>query len=341
MCSCDISFVRYERPRIIYPATNSIHSRPHKSTRKFIPIFHVSAIIREVEELDKWNINMESATFKVGELTSIIGNNTADADHCAGYNGIWHLTHESSQRNLFVPAYAGWNLEHIFDGHTNGSSKIFFEPRHAPMTFQRLSDIEAELYQPPTPTFFLESWTRFKFVEPHYIDVNFRFLAHQHVFEGNYIGLFWASYINAPLDKSIYFQDNNLHWAQLCTQRHNDESTVRHVDDDRRLTFNPDYGDALFRNFSPMRYQLPLFYGLFDDHIWIVMFDRTEGIRITHSPSGGGTNSQYQTTNPAWDFQFIIPDYQVNKEYGFNARMVYRPSCSRKIILNEYQHWIN
>ena len=209
------------------------------------------------------------------------------------------------------------------------------------MTFRRLSDIEAELYQPPTPTFFLESWTRFKFVEPHYIDVNFRFLAHQHVFEGNYIGLFWASYINAPLDKSIYFQDNNLHWAQLCTQRHNDESTVRHVDDDRQLTFNPDYGDALFRNFSPMRYQLPLFYGLFDDHIWIVMFDRTEGIRITHSPSGGGKNNQYQTTNPAWDFQFIIPDYQVNKEYGFNARMVYRPSCSRKMILNEYQHWIN
>ena len=284
---------------------------------------------------------MESSTFKVGELTAIIGDNTAAGNHCAGYNGIWHLTHESSQRNLFVPAYAGWNLEHIFDGHTNGSSEIFYEPRHAPMTFQRLSEIEAELYQPPTPTFFLESWTRFKFVEPHYIDINFRFLAHQHVFAGNYIGLFWASYINAPLDKSIYFQDNNLHWAQLCTQQHNDESTVRHIDDNRQLTFSTDYGDALFRNFSPMRYQLPFFYGLFNKHIWIVMFDRTEGLRITHSPSGGGKNSQHQTTNPAWDFQFIIPDYQVHTEYGFNARMVYRPSCSREIILNEYQRWIN
>ena len=284
---------------------------------------------------------MESATFKVGELTAIVGDNAADADHRVGYNGIWHLTHESSQRNLFVPTYAGWNLEHIFDGYTNGSSKIFFEPRHAPMTFRRLSDSEAELYQPPTPTFFLESWTLFKFVEPYYIDINFRFLAHQHVFEGGYIGLFWASYINAPLDKSIYFQNDNSHWAQLCTQRHNDESTVCHVGDDMQLTFNHDYGDALFRNFSPMLYQLPLFYGLFDEHIWIVMFDRNEGIRITHSPSGGGTNSQYQTTNPAWDFQFIIPDYQVNTKYGFNARMVYRPSCSREIILNEYHRWIN
>ena len=53
---------------------------------------------------------MESSTFKVGELTAIIGDNTAAGNHCAGYNGIWHLTHESSQRNRFVPAYAGWNL---------------------------------------------------------------------------------------------------------------------------------------------------------------------------------------------------------------------------------------
>jgi len=284
---------------------------------------------------------MESAKFKVGELTAIIGDNTTSGNHCAGYNGIWHLTHESNPKNLFVPAYAGWNLEHIFDGHTNGSPETFYEPRYSPMTFRRLSDIEAELYQPPTPTFFLENWTRFKFVEPHYIDINFRFCAHQYVFKGDYIGLFWASYINAPLDKSIYFQDNNSHWAQLCTQQHNGESTVRHVEDDKQLTFGPDYGDALFRHLSPMRYKLPFFYGLFDKHIWIVMFDRTEGLRITHSPSGGGKNNQYQTTNPAWDFQFIISDYQVQTEYSFNARIVYRPICSREIILNEYLRWIN
>ena len=276
---------------------------------------------------------MESAKFKVGELTAIIGDNDTSGNHRAGYNGIWHLTHESNPKNLFVPAYAGWNLEHIFE--------IFYEPRYSPMTFRRLSDIEAELYQPPTPTFFLENWTRFKFVEPHYIDINFRFCAHQYVFKGDYIGLFWASYINTPLDKSIYFQDNNSHWAQLCTQQHNGESTVRHVEDDKQLTFGPDYGDALFRHLSPMRYKLPFFYGLFDKHIWIVMFDRTEGLRITHSPSGGGKNNQYQTTNPAWDFQFIISDYQVKTEYSFNARIVYRPICSREIILNEYLRWIN
>ena len=36
--------------------------------------------------------------------------------------------------------------------------------------------------------------------------MHFRFRPTQHVFTHGYIGLFWASYINAPEDKSIYFR---------------------------------------------------------------------------------------------------------------------------------------
>ena len=205
--------------------------------------------------------------------------------------------------------------------------------------FRKISDNEAELHQPPTPTFHMESWTRFKLVEPHYIDISFRCVARQHVFQRGYIGLFWASYINAPDDKSIYFQDDKELWVQLCTQRHNDESTIRHQDDDIELTFSDEYRDALFRSLSPLRYKLPLYYGLFEEHVWIVMFDRTEGVRLAHSPSGGGTNAQFQTTNPAWDFQFIIPEYDVNTAYSFNARAVFRPRCTREEVLQEYRRW--
>ena len=52
-------------------------------------------------------------------------------------------------------------------------------------------------------------------------------------------------------------------------------------------------------------------------------------MRFTHSPSGGGTNAERQTTNPAWDFQYVIPKYDVNIDYGFKGRLVYRPRCSR------------
>src|SRR5262249_19403617 len=129
--------------------------------------------------------SMAHATFQAGDLTAIIGDNTAAGDHRAGYNGVWGLTHRKESTNLFVPAYAGLNLEHILHGDknaTDGSNKIFFEPRHAPMTFRKVSDTEAELHQPETPAFHLESWTRFKLTPPHYLDMHFRCKPRQHVF---------------------------------------------------------------------------------------------------------------------------------------------------------------
>src|SRR5262245_26038675 len=134
---------------------------------------------------------MAHDTFRLGDLTAIIGDNSAHGDHRAGYNGVWSLTHRAESDNLFVPTVAGVNFEHIFDGDkrdADGSRKVFFEPRHAPVTFNKLSDRKAELVQPPTPTFHLQSRTTFQLVAPHYIDMEFRCTATQHVFAHGYIG---------------------------------------------------------------------------------------------------------------------------------------------------------
>ena len=189
-------------------------------------------------------------------------------NHRAGYNGVWSLTHRTEATNLFVPTVAGLNFEHIFDGDRRDKDNrqdVFFEPRRAAMTFRRVSATEAELHQPPTPTFHLESWTRFVLTPPHYVDMTFRCRPTQHSFTHGYIGLFWASYINAPEDKSIYFRQNNQ-WLQLCSQQHNDESTVRHRDDKIELKFRQGLGDALYRNLSPLRFEEPFYYGLFQQH---------------------------------------------------------------------------
>ncbi len=284
---------------------------------------------------------MAHDTFKAGDLTAVIGDNAAAGEHRAGYNGVWSLTHKTESTNLFVPAVAGLNFEHIFDGDkrdADDSRKVFFEPRNAPMTLKKLSGTEAELHQAPTPTFHLESWTRFALVEPHYLDFTFRCVPTQHAFTHGYVGLFWANYINAPDDKSLYFRGGGL-WQQLCTQRHNDESTVRPRDDKIDLKFSEGLGDALYKNLSPLRFDEPLYYGLFRKHLFLLMFDRSEGVRFTHSPSGGGVNKDEQTTNPAWDFQFLLPRYEVKKEYGFRARAIYRERCSRAEVLREYEAW--
>ncbi len=286
---------------------------------------------------------MASAEFKVGDLTAVIGDNAADGEHRAGYNGVWRLIHRTEPTNLFVPTVAGLNLEHIFDGDkelsdVEGARKIFFEPRNAPMEFRKISDAEAELHQEPTPTFRVESWTRFRLVAPHYIDFEFRCKPTQHVFNHGYIGLFWASYINAPDDKSMYLRGNGQ-WQQLCTPAHNNQSTIRHRDDKIELKFRHNSGDALFKNLSLLRYDEPFFYGLVRNHLFAVMFEKSDGIRFTHSPSGGGYNEKLQTTNPAWDFQLIIPQYEVLREYRVRARAVYRERCSRAEVFEEFASW--
>src|SRR3954469_13921372 len=193
---------------------------------------------------------MAQDTFRSGDLTAVIGDNAEGPNHRAGYNGVWSLIHKAEPTNLFMPTVAGLNFEHIFDGDkidTDNSGKIFFEPRRAPMAFRKLSATEAELHQPPTPTFHLESWTRFTFREPDVIDVSFRFKAHQHAFRRDYLGLFWANYVNAPEDKSLYFRGGKF-WQQHCTPAHNVQSTVRHSADNFDLTFNPRHFDCLYKN---------------------------------------------------------------------------------------------
>jgi hypothetical protein len=50
------------------------------------------------------------ATLQVGHLTAVIGDNSADRVHRAGYNGAWSLRHAAGERSVFVPAAAGLNL---------------------------------------------------------------------------------------------------------------------------------------------------------------------------------------------------------------------------------------
>src|SRR5262249_24755112 len=148
----------------------------------------------------------------------------------------------------------------------------------------------------------------------------------------------WASYINAPEDRSLYFRSGGL-WQQLCTQRHNDESTVRHRADRFEPKFTGVRPPALFKSLSPLRYDEPFYYGLRGTHLFLLMFASAEGVRFAHSPSGGGVSRERQTANPAWDFQFLVPKYEVNLEYGFRARAVYRERCGREEVLREVAAW--
>ena len=287
------------------------------------------------------------STFKTSNLTAIIGNNAAHGEHRPLYNGVFSVTWKDETFSPFVPLYAGLNLEHYFDGGaTSGDNAVFFEPRHAPMTFRRIDERTAELHQPVSPHYGVESWTTFTLRDPHYIDMHFRCVGTKPAMEDDFLGVFWASYMNAPLNKSIYFLQAGStldapQWAQLCTQSHGVQSSVLHEHDNGPTEFSKARSDVLFANFSSFRYSMPFYYGQIRDKVVIFIFKPGPLVRFAHSPSGGGKAPAEDDTNPAWDFQLFAPDYAPGQEYALDLRMVYKPWVDRADVLKEVRMYLD
>lgn len=244
--------------------------------------------------------------------------------HRAGYSGVAKLTHMKHGENLFVPSYAGLNFEHIHDGTTRERS-ILYEPRNAPCELRVVSDLVAELYWPPTPTFALECCLRYELLDDGVLELTIECIPHAKRFKRGYIGLFFASYINQPESLDIHFkgvrenQAKDVNWIRGITPQHGELPTHLAIDDDRSFSSDADFPLSLVFNRSNHRYSEPWYYGISHGMAWLQVFRRSDGVRITQSPSGGGGG------NPAWDFQYLIEDYNPGHLYQFVMRGVYCP----------------
>jgi hypothetical protein len=272
-----------------------------------------------------------------GELDVVfVDNNSFGEEHRAGYNGIAELRHKSQDSSVFVPFYAGFNLEHIFGG---DSLAELFEPRKHPMELYKISDHEVILYQSPTPLSGVESQTVFKLGSSHYIDVVFRCIFHDRkFFQHGYAGLFWASYIHGPSDKKIYFRGSVkgsafINWIAAYSSEHGLKSTHVGRNEKNDIYFAPNFNARLASHFSDYSYDQPFFYGRFHHMVLAYMFQPEDGIRFSQSPTGGGE------LNPAWDFQFIVPDFEVGREYSFKGRIMYKEFAGENDVLDEFETW--
>ena len=281
-----------------------------------------------------------TAQLAVSQLAATIGTNAPLGAHRAGYNGVFALSTPANSRNPFVPAYAGLNLEHYFDGRPRpADARVFFEPRHAPMALRQLSATAAELTQAPTPVFGVVSTTHFELKEPYYLDIAYRAKPTHTNFTGNFLGIFWASYMNAPEDKSIYFRGPQSRWQQLATQLHGRDASVLPVDAPAPPPAAEDPA-SLYRNVSPLRYAEPFFYGRIGDMVLIYIFRPNPYLRFAQSPSGGGVTPEGDDTNPAWDFQLVIPNPEANRTYPLDLRVVYKPWAGRADVLAEVNKFL-
>ena len=276
---------------------------------------------------------------QVGELTAVIGDNEPHGEHRAGYNGVHSLRSAHRAENLFVPAYAGLNLEHLLDGRDMPDPELYFEPRQHPMELEQIDEQTVQLHQMPTPVMRAQSLTTFTLREPYYLDFDFRVVLREPVLAYDYLCCFWASYLHQPEDSAIYFSGRGRDeevgegWLRFATPVHNDHSTVCYVDADPELPQDLASRDSLAFNYSELAFTRPFYYGLSGEMVYAIMFDDSRRVRFTHSPSGGGVG------NPAWDFQFVIADCEVDREYQLRARVIYKPWVDREDIRREYERW--
>jgi len=273
-------------------------------------------------------IEQHHVVLKRGDVTATIVDNAAVdvpelPGHNAGYNGVGSLT-RGNGRNLFVPSIAGLNFEHIHDGTTKGLKETF-EPRVFPMQLRIVDEFIVELYQPPTGNWKLESCGRYELLPDGTIEYTFECIPRAGGYQHGYIGLFWASYIHYPGDKAIHFrgrprdQNSAPSWIKAETPKHGVDSTHPPADYPHRIETDPDFPLTLVNHPSKYVYTDPWYYGVSRSMAFVKMFRPDDQIWMAQSPSGGGGG------NPAWDFQWFIPDYQIGQAYGFQMRAAYIP----------------
>ena len=261
-----------------------------------------------------------------------------------GYNGVRQLySLHGPQENIFRSAWgSSLNFEFVYD--VSGRSmtprwlggKMGTPP--TPSRLTRLDDnsVRLETFVPEPRR--IDVSTTFTLVAPHYIDLETTVIAHPNSFEGDWLGVFWASYIHNPENKTTYFRghrDKNspAQWIEsLMEQPLNPRVFASEADTLVPGEPNPDGG--LFHNIRPIRYAYPFFYGCWRDMMLEMMFKSTESLRFAIQPTGGGL------TNPAWDFALLIQNCQPLTPYTFSARVLFKPFVSREDAWEEYQKWV-
>jgi hypothetical protein len=269
------------------------------------------------------------AVLKRGDLELVVVDNRAVDDavlpgHRPGYSGVASLKHARQPRNLFVPAYAGLNFEHILDG-TMQERAVLFEPRNVPMQLRVFSPHVVELYQAPTPHYAVESCHRFELRADGVIEMTFECIPRRVTWAKGYLLFFWASYIDRPESLDIHFlgrtegETGEARWIRGVTPRHGAQATHRSLDDNRVFAHVEPFPLELPFGFSRHRYAEPWYFGVCRDMAFAQSFRPRDEVRLTQSPSGGGNGC------PAWDFQWAIPNCQVGRRYQLVMRVLYTP----------------
>jgi len=265
--------------------------------------------------------------------------------HRPGYNGVAELKLTApGSKNLFVPTVAGLNFEHIFSGDGQSFGWNIFEPRRAPMQLVRRSATRVELHQEGTEHWPLRSRVTYEITNDA-IDFTYCGTPLENAWRKHgYIGVFFASYIDKPEDMSLQFIGRSRHgrgdasprWIKHLPPKHGEAANHRPAGSTWHPPLDEGFNIPLVKGTSEFEYVFPFYFGRSGENVFVMMFERPRDggeLRFAQSPSGGGTG------NPAWDYVYFQRRYEVNREFCFRARAVYRKFNDAEEIILLYEQW--
>lgn len=286
------------------------------------------------------------ARLDTDQLHVVIADNEAyGTEHKSGYNGVAELRLAPGDRqNLFVPNYAGLNLEHVFSGDAASFGWDIFEPRRFPMQLSRLATNRVELRQEKTEHWPLRSRLVFE-AKDDAVDLTYFGIPLADAWKKHgYIGVFFASYLQSPEDMAIQFigrsrpghGDAQPRWIKHLPEKHGVAASHRPAGSQWEPTVDDGFKIDLVTGSSDFEYLYPFYFGRSGENVLVLMFERIRDkgeLRFAQSPSGGGRG------NPAWDFVYFHRDYTVNREFSFRVRAVYRKFTSVEDVVRLYESW--
>ena len=124
--------------------------------------------------------------------------------------------------------------------------------------------------------------------------------------------------------------------------------TVSHIDS-VELSHEPGEQTLGLVTDSNERFVAPFYYGVLDgDHnfdtkddqlLFLVLFDQTASIRFAMWNFFKSKRGKADTHSPAWDWQYVIADPEIGKDYGYRARIIVKPFLGVRQVVDEYHSW--
>ena len=258
-----------------------------------------------------------------------------------GWCGLDNLAHiEHPMEWLLRPALT---LEHYIAVPMDDPNYIEYEPMASTRILEDVRSDGCTLRYAPMSCCEVDCAISYRMTPPHYVDVLVTAHTTREQWPHNYLALFFATIVDAPIYTGVYIigNDPNLEfsrsnpWVHFNGQGETHGRTIHPSGvANPELARPDDPPNTYFFDDSSVRFDHPFFYGTVDNMVFSAIFKNSDRghIRFTVNPASA-------FGAPAWDFFWLIEDLAPGETRQLPLRVLWKPFISRQDILDEYESY--